>query len=161
MIDNVVSIGMSLDTCTVPGSPKENRIGEGKAELGLGIHGEAGIEQVDFASAQQAVAMVVDRLTPNVTEGDYVALLNNLGGATPLEMAVLAEELVQSALGSRIKWLVGPAPLMTSLDMQGFSVSLMKLDAGQQKAMAAPVAPNAWPGCWPCRRSPFSHCRTV
>src|SRR6056297_4333592 len=42
VIEGVVSIGMSLDTCTVPGSPKENRIGDGKAELGLGIHGEAG-----------------------------------------------------------------------------------------------------------------------
>lgn len=43
VIDGVISIGMSLDTCTLPGSPKENRIGPGKAELGLGIHGEAGI----------------------------------------------------------------------------------------------------------------------
>src|SRR5436189_1479415 len=48
VIDGVISIGMSLDTCTVPGSPKENRIADGKAELGLGIHGEAGVEQVDF-----------------------------------------------------------------------------------------------------------------
>jgi dihydroxyacetone kinase len=58
----VVSIGMSLDTCTVPGSPKEDRIEAGKAELGLGIHGEAGVEQVDFAGARAAMGMVVDRL---------------------------------------------------------------------------------------------------
>ena len=45
-------IGMSLDTCTVPGSPKEDRIPQGKAELGLGIHGEAGIEQVDYTDAR-------------------------------------------------------------------------------------------------------------
>ncbi len=49
---------MSLDTCTVPGSPKEARIPHGKAELGLGIHGEAGIEQVDYTDARTAIAMV-------------------------------------------------------------------------------------------------------
>ena len=90
---------MSLDTCTVPGSPKENRIGAGKAELGLGIHGEAGVEQVDFVSARAAMAMVVNRLQPHMGKGDHVALLNNLGSTTALEMAVLAEELARSALG--------------------------------------------------------------
>ncbi|HAM90380.1 MAG TPA: dihydroxyacetone kinase, partial [Rhodobacteraceae bacterium] len=43
VITDVTSIGMSLDTCTVPGTPKEKRIGAGKAELGLGIHGEPGV----------------------------------------------------------------------------------------------------------------------
>ena len=125
VIEGVVSIGMSLDTCTVPGSPKEDRIGVGKAELGLGIHGEAGIEQVDFTSAAESMEMVVDRLVPNIGPGPHVALLNNLGGTTPLEMAVLAEELVRSRIGDQIRWMVGPAPMMTSLDMQGFSVSLL------------------------------------
>ncbi|MEO0763831.1 MAG: dihydroxyacetone kinase subunit DhaK, partial [Pseudomonadota bacterium] len=55
VVKGVVSIGMSLDTCTIPGSPKEDRIGAGKAELGLGIHGEPGIEQVDFTDAREAV----------------------------------------------------------------------------------------------------------
>ncbi|MFZ9200296.1 MAG: dihydroxyacetone kinase subunit DhaK, partial [Paracoccaceae bacterium] len=52
VIKGAISIGMSLDTCTVPGNPKEDRIAAGKAELGLGIHGEAGIEQVDFSGAR-------------------------------------------------------------------------------------------------------------
>jgi dihydroxyacetone kinase len=147
VIDGVVSIGMSLDTCTVPGSPKETRIEVGKAELGLGIHGEAGIEQVDFSTARDSMEMVVDRLAPNVRGGPHVALLNNLGGATPLEMAVLAEELMRSRLADRIKWLVGPAPMMTSLDMQGFSVSLLPVGAEDEAALAAPVDPWAWPGC--------------
>lgn len=149
VISGVVSIGMSLDTCTVPGSPKVDRIGPGKAELGLGIHGEAGIEQVDFVNARNAMAMVVDRLAPHVAPGPHVALLNNLGGATPLEMAVLAEELVQSRIGDQVRWLVGPAPLMTSLDMQGFSVSLLPVTKADEAALSAPVAPSAWPGCLP------------
>ncbi len=55
MIAGTKSIGMSLDTCTVPGSPKEGRIPPGRAELGLGIHGEAGVEQVDYAGAQSSI----------------------------------------------------------------------------------------------------------
>ncbi|MWB77246.1 DAK2 domain-containing protein [Pseudooceanicola sp. 216_PA32_1] len=147
VIASAVSIGMSLDTCTVPGSPKEARIDRGKAELGLGIHGEAGVEQVDFRSAREAVRMVVERLTPHVGPGPHAALLNNLGGATPLEMAVLAEELATSAIGAQLRWLIGPAPMMTSLDMQGFSVSLLPVTKADEAALCAPVGPWAWPGC--------------
>ncbi len=147
VIDGVVSIGMSLDTCTIPGSPKEDRISEGKAELGLGIHGEPGIEQVEFSSARDAVEMVIDRLAPNIGPGPHAALLNNLGGATPLEMSVLAEELVRSRIGDQVRWMIGPAPMMTSLDMQGFSVSLLPLGKVEEAALLSPVAPWAWPGC--------------
>jgi len=146
VISGAISIGMSLDTCTVPGSPKEERIARGMAELGLGIHGEAGIEQVDFDGARRAMTMVVERLAPAMGKGPHVALLNNLGGATALEMAVLTEELARSVIAARIRWIVGPAPLMTSLDMQGFSLSLLPVDADDEAALSAPVAPHAWPG---------------
>lgn len=147
VIDGVRSIGMSLDTCTIPGSPKEDRIGPGKAELGLGIHGEAGIEQVNFSSAHDAMEMVVDRLSPTIGPGPHVALLNNLGGATPLEMGVLAEELRNSRIGDQVRWMVGPAAMMTSLDMRGFSVSLLPVSKADESALMAPVTPWAWPGC--------------
>ncbi|MEM6931961.1 MAG: dihydroxyacetone kinase subunit DhaK [Pseudomonadota bacterium] len=146
VISGVASIGMSLDTCSIPGSPKENRIAPGKAELGLGIHGEAGIEQVDFSTAKAAVEVMVDRIATHADAGSLVAILNNLGSATPLEMAVLAEELHRSRLGEKIRWLVGPAPLMTSLDMRGFSISLLPVSDEEVAALAAPVAPSAWPG---------------
>ena len=149
VIRGVVSIGMSLDTCTIPGSPKEARIGAGKAELGLGIHGEAGIEQVDFSGARAAMEMVAGRLAPHAGPGPHVALLNNLGAATPLEMGVLAEELLRSELADRIRWLIGPAPMMTSLDMQGFSVSLLPVSREEEAALQAPVAPWPWPGMLP------------
>ena len=149
VIDGVISIGITLDTCTVPGSPKENRIAEGKAELGLGIHGEAGVEQVDFKGARQAMEMIVDRLAPNIESGPHVALLNNLGSATALEMSVLAEELVRSRIGGQISHLVGPASMMTSLDMHGFSVSLLPLTGQALAALQADVTPWAWPGCQP------------
>ncbi len=147
VIDGVISIGMSLDTCTIPGSPKEDRIGAGKAELGLGIHGEAGIQQVDYSGAKAAMTMVVDRLEAAMSPGPHVALLNNLGCATPLEMGVLAEELLNSRIGEQLRWLVGPTPMMTSLDMQGFSISLLPFSKADETALLAPVAPWAWPGC--------------
>ena len=149
VVDGAVSIGMSLDTCTIPGSPKENRIEPGKAELGLGIHGEAGIEQVDFSTARDAMDMVIDRLSPTIGSEPLAALLNNLGGSTPLEMAVLEQELLRSRIGGQIRWLIGPAPMMTSLDMQGFSVSLYPATMADEAALLAPVEPWAWPGCQP------------
>ncbi|MBV0912680.1 dihydroxyacetone kinase subunit DhaK [Anianabacter salinae] len=141
------SIGMSLDTCTVPGSPKEDRIGAGKAELGLGIHGEAGVEQVDYHNAAQAMAAVTAKLAAVMDDTPHVVLLNNLGGATELEMSILANDLVKSAIGRHLKLIVGPAAMMTSLDMRGFSVSVFPLAAEDHAWLSAPCAPSAWPGC--------------
>jgi ATP-dependent dihydroxyacetone kinase len=147
VIDNVCSIGMSLDTCTVPGSPKEARIEAGKAELGLGIHGESGAELVNFVSAHDAISLVLERLKPHAGSAPLVALLNNLGGTTPLEMAVLAEELAKSDTIEGIQYLVGPAPMMTSLDMRGFSLSLLPVSGDDLALLQAPVALVSWPGC--------------
>jgi dihydroxyacetone kinase len=60
-------------------------------------------------------------------------------------MSILAEELARSAMGARVKWMVGPAALMTSLDMHGFSVSLLPVTADEVALLAAPVGPQAWP----------------
>lgn len=144
VIDATASIGTSLDTCTVPGSAKEDRIAKGKAELGLGIHGEAGVEQVEFENARAAMGMVVDKLIPHCSGGNVVALLNNLGATTPLEMSILAYELINSKLDAQ--FVIGPAPLMTSLDMHGFSVSVLKVDNKQLAALKEPVSIASWPG---------------
>lgn len=140
------SIGMSLDTCTVPGSPKEDRIPEGMAELGLGIHGEAGVEQVDFSDARSAMAAVAAKLAPTIDDRPHVALINNLGGTSVLEMSVLTHELINSAVGKHISHVVGPAPMMTSLDMRGFSISLYPADKADLEALGQSVALAAWPG---------------
>ncbi|MBD9527522.1 dihydroxyacetone kinase subunit DhaK [Paracoccus sp. PAR01] len=140
------SIGMSLDTCTVPGAPKEDRIPPGQAELGLGIHGEAGVEQVGYTDARGAMAMVAEKLSAAMGPGPHVALLNNLGGASVLEMQVLAHELGQSSIGAGISHLIGPGALMTSLDMRGFSVSVLAATGADLAALEAPAAPSAWPG---------------
>lgn len=146
VIAGTKSIGMSLDTCTVPGSPKEDRIPPGMAELGLGIHGEAGVEQVDFSDARSAMAAVAAKLAAALEDRPYVALINNLGGTSVLEMSVLAHELVKSSLGRNITHVVGPAAMMTSLDMRGFSISLYAAEAADIDALAQPVGLAAWPG---------------
>ena len=147
VIENTMSLGMSLDTCTVPGSPKEHRIESGKAELGLGIHGEAGFEQIDFEGAAHAVDTIAGRMASEMKGTNYVALLNNLGGASVLEMSVLANELISSKIGSKIKYIVGPAALMTSLDMRGFSISLYPMGDDDEALLTASTPLSAWPGC--------------
>lgn len=146
VIANMASIGKSLDTCTVPGSAKEDRIAPGMAELGLGIHGEAGVEQVAFKDARTAMDIVLDRLALKIGSGPHVALLNNLGSTTPLEMSILAHELATSPKAANLQHIIGPAPLMTSLDMHGFSVSVLPVDDTTKALLAAPVDLSAWPG---------------
>ncbi|ACB33165.1 Glycerone kinase [Leptothrix cholodnii SP-6] len=146
VIAGTVSIGMSLDTCRVPGSEKEERIPAGKAELGLGLHGEPGVEQVEHVHARGAIEAMLARLLPHVQAGPQILLLNNLGGTSALEMAVLAHEITRSELGHRVSHLVGPAALMTSLDMRGFSLSLLPACAADLQALARPVDVMAWPG---------------
>ena len=146
VIAGTKTIGMSLDTCTVPGSPKETRIPKGMAELGLGIHGEAGVEQIEYSDARQAMDAVVAKLGNHMGDGKHVALLNNLGGASVLEMAVLANELVHSNISDKLKWIVGPAAMVTSLDMRGFSVSVYPADAEDLDALSQATPLPAWPG---------------
>ena len=146
VIEDVMSICMSLDTCSVPGSPKEERIPEGRAELGLGIHGEAGAEQVPFEGARGAVAAMIGKLEPLMKEGPYVALVNNLGGTSELEMAIVTEELRRSAIGERIASIVGPASVMTSLDMHGLSISLLPAREEVVDLLGRPASQTAWPG---------------
>ncbi|WP_436398339.1 dihydroxyacetone kinase subunit DhaK [Roseobacter sp. S98] len=144
--DEMASIGMSLDTCTVPGSAKEDRIASGMAELGLGIHGEAGVQQVQFDTAASAMDMVLDKLAGRLDGTPHVALLNNLGSTTPLEMSVLAQALASSPKAAGITAVIGPAPMMTSLDMHGFSVSVLPLSDAARAGLERPVPLAAWPG---------------
>ena len=141
------SIGISLDTCTVPGSQKEERIPKGMVELGLGIHGEAGVEQVVFKGASDAITQVVDRLSNSMSKTPHVALINNLGGSCVLEMSILTKELMSSCIGKQIKILIGPDSMMTALDMHGFSVSVMELSEGDELLIDQMVSVPGWPGC--------------
>lgn len=66
-------------------------------------------------------------------------LINNLGGVSALEMALLTKALVHSALGKQIDYLIGPAPLVSALDMKGFSLSVLHLNDTFVDALNSPV----------------------
>ena len=144
---STVSLGISLSSCTIPGVGREDRVPQGKAELGLGIHGEPGVDLIDFMGAKQAAAILSEKLFASAAKvKGYALLLNNLGSTTPLEMGVLANEILGSPLGQKIKLIVGPGPLMTSLNMHGISASLLPLNPRFEKALVSPASPIAWPG---------------
>jgi ATP-dependent dihydroxyacetone kinase len=145
--DGLVSLGIALSSCTLPGIGREDRIPEGKAELGLGIHGEPGVDLVPFSTAAQAASTVADKLFDTVKKAaKYALLVNNLGSTTPLEMGLIANEVLKGRHGKKIKLVCGPASLVTSLDMHGFSLSLLPLTSEFEVALKSPASPLVWPG---------------
>jgi len=147
IISKVKTIGLSLDTCLVPGSEKIDRIPDGRAELGLGIHGEAGIEQIKYSGVKAAVSVMMDKLTQSVGQGDLVVLINNLGGVSSLEMSIITNEIFSSSLNQRLSRVIGPSCLMTSLDMKGFSITVCPVTDEELRYLNTPVEPWSWPGC--------------
>jgi len=144
--DAVVSLGISLSSCTLPGVGREDRVPDGKAELGLGLHGEPGVDLVNFEGARQAARVLVDRLFAAARPArSYALLVNNLGSTTALEMNLLTNEVLASKRGTKIKLVLGPATLVSSLDMHGFSLSLLPLTSEFEKALLSPASPLVWP----------------
>lgn len=140
------SYGVALDNCTVPGNEKDDRIPAGSAELGLGIHGEPGVQTIDF----DTVHSVAETLLLSLLEGqsgEQIMLLNDLGGTTPLEMQIVLNTILQSSKASQIKAVIGPAGMMTSLNMHGLSISLLPAKQAWLDALQSPVICPAWPGC--------------
>jgi ATP-dependent dihydroxyacetone kinase len=145
--DSVVSMGIALTSCTLPGIGREDRIPAHKAELGLGLHGEPGVELIDFESAEKSAQIIVAKLFAAVKKSaKYALLVNNLGSATPLEMGLVANEVLKGKFGKAIKLVCGPATLVSSLDMHGFSLSLLPLNPEFEAALLSPATPLVWPG---------------
>ncbi|OUF43219.1 dihydroxyacetone kinase [Pluralibacter gergoviae] len=76
--------------------------------------------------------------------GRLAVMLNNLGGVSVAEMAILTAELAKTPLHARIDWLIGPAALVTALDMKGFSLSAIVLEESIEKALLADVETSGW-----------------
>ncbi|MER8914340.1 dihydroxyacetone kinase subunit DhaK [Mesorhizobium sp. M0761] len=142
---DIISLGMSLSSCSIPGQPHEERFGENDGELGLGIHGEPGVERIAVQSADRLVAIMAERLAARLDpNASHALLINNLGSVPPLEMSLVANAVLASPLAKTVKLAIGPGPLMTALNMNGFSLSLIKLDAAREAGLLAPVGPHAW-----------------
>ncbi|WP_346806533.1 dihydroxyacetone kinase subunit DhaK [Enterobacter chuandaensis] len=143
--DNLWSLGVAMQTCNLPGSDdEEGRIKQGHVELGLGIHGEPGASVVDTQNSKAIIDTLVTPLKAQAGEGRFAVLINNLGGVSALEMALLTKELAHSALKENIAYLIGPAPLVSALDMKGFSLTLLKLNDLFEKALHEEVETLGW-----------------
>jgi dihydroxyacetone kinase len=141
----IVSLGVSLSTCSIPGQEQEQRLGADEGELGLGIHGEPGVERIALQESGKIVAIMAERLAAALPgTGEYALLINNLGAVPPLEMSLIAHDVLASSLADRVKLVIGPSPMMTALNMSGFSLSLIRLDEDRELALAFPVDPHAW-----------------
>jgi hypothetical protein len=144
----VRAIGVSASTADIPGREAEQRFAPGTVELGLGIHGEPGVETFELGPAgalveRMAAALLPPPNGPAAADGPAAPLaimVNRLGGLAPLEAAVVTREVLASSLGQRARLLVGPAPLMTSLSMCGFSLSVLECDDELLEALRAPTA---------------------
>lgn len=144
--DSIASIGVAMQTCNLPGSDEEEgRIKGGHVELGLGIHGEPGASTVDTQNSKEIIAALVKPLRKKTgKEAKLAVLVNNLGGVSSLEMALLTKELAHSALKDQLEYLIGPAPLVSALDMKGFSLSAIVLNEKFIKALQADVETAGW-----------------
>ena len=138
------TMGVALTSCIVPaaGTPTFD-IGEGEMELGVGIHGEPGRERVALPQADAIASTIVDAICQSITPeaGDEVLLLVNGMGGTPLMELYLMYDA--AARAAREKGLVIARSMVgnycTSLEMQGCSITLTKLDAEMMKLWDAPV----------------------
>lgn len=141
---NVRSLGFAFTSCTVPakGSPTFS-LGEDEMEFGVGIHGEPGIARGKALSADELAEKMLDRIVSDLPyqAGDEVAVLINGLGGTPLQELYILNNSVNKILETkgimRYKTFVGN--YMTSVDMAGASLSMLKLDAELKELLDAQV----------------------
>lgn len=149
-IGGVASMGVALSPCIVPAAGQANfALGDTEMELGLGIHGEAGVERVDMAPAKAVVATLIETIVADrgLKSGDRVALLvNNLGATPVMEMSIVAGDALKELAGRGIVVERGYCgTFLTAIDMAGISLSLMPVDASALAALDAPTNAPAWP----------------
>ncbi|MGX9243219.1 dihydroxyacetone kinase subunit DhaK [Pantoea dispersa] len=144
-IDATFSIGLAFATCHIPGEKRDDRVAAGHSELGMGIHGEPGVITLDTQNSRKITSIMTDRLAQALPDGKQALLMiNNLGGFSQLELALLTREVLQSPLAARITHLIGPATLVSALDMKGFSLTLLALEEAFFEALNAPVQVLGW-----------------
>jgi dihydroxyacetone kinase-like protein len=142
--DNVRSMGMALTSCTVPAAGKPTfELGDDEMEIGVGIHGEPGRTRMKIASAAEITSMlatpILDDL-PFVAGDKVLAFVNGMGGTPLIELYIVFAELKKILDGRGItiaRNLVGN--YITSLEMAGCSITLLRLDDELTKYWDAPV----------------------
>lgn len=146
------SFGVAFTGCTLPGAPAPLfSVPEGRMAIGLGIHGEPGVEEADIPTADELAELLVDRLLAEVPDGIDVAgarvvpILNGLGSLKYEEMFVVYRRIAQLLAGAGIV-IVDPhvGEYCTSFDMAGTSLTLFWLDEELERLWDTPVDAPAY-----------------
>ena len=148
VIDNTRSMVMAMTPCVLPGVGKPGfTLDENEIEIGMGIHGEPGVERTAVKTAKELAEILCSRILADMDySGSEVAVMvNGLGGTPLMELYILAGE-VNTLLNEKglkpCRWYVGN--YMTSLEMSGCSVSLLKLDEEMKSYLDAVTDAPAW-----------------
>ncbi len=144
VVDNVRSMGMAMSSCIIPAVGKPGfSLGDDEVEIGMGIHGEPGVERTSVKSAVELSEILTSRVLEDLPfkEGDEVALMINGLGSTPLmEQYILNREVHRFLTEKGIKvYRTYVGNYMTALEMSGCSVSLLKLDEELKELLGAPA----------------------
>ena len=138
------SMGMALTSCTVPAAGKPTfELGDDEIEMGVGIHGEPGRERMKMKQASEIVDMMATAIVDDLPfgKGDQVlAFVNGMGGTPLIELYVVYNELNKFLSGRGItisRNLIGS--YITSLEMAGCSITLLKLSDDLTQLWDAPV----------------------
>jgi ATP-dependent dihydroxyacetone kinase len=145
------SMGVALGACTVPAAGRPGfEIGPAEIELGLGIHGEQGVERSVMRPADRIVERMLGTILSDrgFRSGEPVALLvNGLGGTPPMELAIVARRAIaflrEHGLAVRRAW---AGTFLTALEMPGASLSVLRLDEARLALIDSVAAAPAWPG---------------
>ena len=132
VIDNVRTMGMAIRPCTVPAAGQPGfELNDDEMEVGIGIHGEPGTHRQPLKKADEIVDLLLEKILADLDySGKEVAVMINGSGATPLMELFIVNNRVSDVLAEKgvkvYKTLVGE--YMTSIEMEGFSISLLRLD---------------------------------
>lgn len=147
-IEGLRTMGLGLNSCTLPGTGRAGfNLGENEIEIGMGIHGEPGVQHTTMKTAKELAIELSERILSdyNYTGKEVAVLVNGLGGTPLMELYVMNKELQSILSGKKIrvyKTLVGN--FMTSLEMAGCSFSLLALDEELKNLLDSPCDSLAW-----------------
>ncbi|SKA13980.1 dihydroxyacetone kinase subunit DhaL [Consotaella salsifontis] len=147
---DIGTMGVALGSCTLPAVGKPGfTLGETEIELGLGIHGEAGVERGEMREASELAKTILDTIISDldIKPTDRLALLvNGLGATPPMELSIVARgalaHLRERGLKVERSW---TGTFLSALDMPGCSLSLFKLDDARVAALDLETDAMAWP----------------
>lgn len=141
VIDNVRTMGAAIRPCTVPAAGKPGfELADDEMEVGIGIHGEPGTYREKLKSADEITDVLLEKILADIDyTGSEVAVMVNGSGATPLMELFIIHNHVADVLAEKgvkvYKTFVGE--YMTSIEMEGFSISLLKLDDEMKELLDA------------------------